>query len=66
VKTLKRDNSGQALLEVSLLLPLLAVLVLGIVDFSRAIYDAEVIKTSLARAPAWRRAGPPWPTRPVR
>src|ERR1700755_796790 len=40
---LRRNNSGQALLELALVLPMLMVFVLGIVDFSRAIYDYEVI-----------------------
>ncbi len=42
--TRKWNESGQALIEMALLLPLLAIVALGIVDFSRAIYDAEVIK----------------------
>jgi len=41
--TLQRDNSGQALLEVAFILPLLAVLVFGIVDYSRALHQAQVI-----------------------
>lgn len=39
----RRDNSGQALLELALVMPMLLVFVLGIVDFTRAIYDYEVI-----------------------
>lgn len=40
---LRRNNSGQALLELALIMPMLLVFVLGIVDFTRAIYDYEVI-----------------------
>jgi len=42
--TRKRNESGQALIEIAVLLPLLAIFALGIVDVSRAAYDAEVIK----------------------
>lgn len=45
--TQKRQESGQALLELALVLPMMLIFVLGIVDFSRAIYDREVI-TNLA------------------
>ncbi len=47
MKQLRRNASGQALLEFALVMPMLLVFVLGIVDFSRAIYDYEVI-TNLA------------------
>jgi len=47
MKDLRRNNSGQALLEFALVVPMLLIFVLGIVDFSRAIYDYEVI-TNLA------------------
>lgn len=43
MRVLKENNSGQALLELSLVLPMLIIFILGIVDFSRALYDAEVI-----------------------
>ena len=42
--TLGKEESGQALLELSFAFVLLAVFVFGIVDFGRAIYDAEVMK----------------------
>jgi Flp pilus assembly protein TadG len=38
------DQSGQALVEVSLGLIMLCVFVLGIIDFGRAIYDVQVMK----------------------
>jgi len=41
--TLYRDRSGQALVELTLVLPLLLIFVLGIVDYGRAIYDMEVV-----------------------
>jgi len=44
VTTGKRNESGQALIEIAVLLPLLCIFALGIVDVSRAVYDAEVIK----------------------
>jgi Flp pilus assembly protein TadG len=43
VTTRERNNSGQALLEVALIVPVLAIFIFGIVDYGRAIYDAEVI-----------------------
>ncbi len=43
----KRDQSAQAILEMAFILPILCVMVLGVVDYSRAIYDEEVI-TNLA------------------
>jgi Flp pilus assembly protein TadG len=47
VKTLRQNNSGQALLELALIMPMLMIFVFGIVDYTRAIYDQEVI-TNLA------------------
>ena len=47
MRSFKRDQSAQALLEIAFLLPMLSVLVLGIADYSRAIYDEQVI-TNLA------------------
>jgi len=47
MQVLKRDESGQALLEMALVVPMMLVFVLGIVDFSRAAYDREVT-TNLA------------------
>ncbi len=47
MKTFKRDQSAQALLEIAFLLPILSVMMLGVVDYSRAIYDTQVI-TNLA------------------
>ncbi len=43
----KRDQSAQAILEMAFILPILCVMVVGIVDYSRAIYDTEEI-TNLA------------------
>jgi len=45
--TFKRDQSAQAILEMAFILPILCVMLLGVVDYSRAIYDEEVI-TNLA------------------
>ena len=42
--TFIRDGSGQALVESAISMTMLLILILGIVDFGRAIYDAEVIK----------------------
>jgi len=47
MRSFKRDQSAQALLEIAFLLPMLSVLVLGIADYSRAIYDTQVM-TNLA------------------
>lgn len=47
MKTLRRNNSGQALLELALIMPMLMIFVFGIVDYTRALYDQEVI-TNLA------------------
>lgn len=47
MRILKRDQSGQALLELALVLPLMFVFVFGIFDFSRAVYEHEVM-TNLA------------------
>ncbi len=41
---LAAEESGQALVEISLILLMLAIFVFGIIDYSRAIYDTEVIK----------------------
>ena len=41
---ISRDESGQALVELSLAFVLLCVFVSGIVDFGRAIYDVQVMK----------------------
>jgi len=43
----KRNDSGQALLELALVIPILLTFVFGLVDFGRAMYDMEVI-TNLA------------------
>lgn len=40
---LRRDKSGQALLEFAFVLPMLCIFVLGVVDYGRAIFDSEVI-----------------------
>jgi Flp pilus assembly protein TadG len=40
----KWNESGQALIEMAVLLPLLAIFSLGIVDVSRAVYDSEVLR----------------------
>jgi len=47
MKLLKGNDSGQALIELAFVLPMLLVFVCGLVDFSRAMYDLEVI-TNLA------------------
>jgi len=39
----KKDDSGQALVEMAVLLSLLAIFVFGTFDFGRAVYDGEVI-----------------------
>jgi Flp pilus assembly protein TadG len=41
---MNRDQSGQALVEVSFGLIMLCVFVLGIIDCGRAVYDVEVMK----------------------
>lgn len=41
---LHTQQSGQALLELSVAFTMLVVFVLGIVDFGQAVYDAEVMK----------------------
>ena len=38
------EETGQALIELSLVVGILCVFVFGIIDFSRAIYDVEVMK----------------------
>ena len=42
-----KNTSGQTLVELALLMPILMIFVFGIVDFTRAVYDLEVI-TNLA------------------
>jgi Flp pilus assembly protein TadG len=37
------DSSGHSLIELALIVPLLCVVAFGIIDFSRALYDAEVM-----------------------
>ena len=39
-----QQSSGQALVEIAMVVPVLAVLVFGVIDFARAIYYVEVIK----------------------
>jgi Flp pilus assembly protein TadG len=41
---IKAEESGQALLELSLAFTMFAIVVFGIVDFGRAIYEVEVLK----------------------
>lgn len=43
MRAFQRGSAGQALLEIALLLPMMCTFVFGIVDFSRAIYDKEVM-----------------------
>ena len=43
-KKIFADNSGQVLVETSLISLTLLVIILGIVDFGRAIYDVQVMK----------------------
>jgi hypothetical protein len=47
VKLFNRDQTAQALIEIAFIMPILCVMTLGVVDYSRAIYDTEVI-TNLA------------------
>ena len=47
MRTLRQNNSGQALVELALIMPMLMIFVFGIVDYTRALYDQEVI-TNLA------------------
>jgi Flp pilus assembly protein TadG len=47
MKMLRQNNSGQALVELALIMPMLMIFVFGIVDYTRALYDQEVI-TNLA------------------
>jgi len=47
MKLFRRDQSAQALVEIAFILPILCVMTLGVVDYSRAIYDTQVI-TNLA------------------
>ena len=41
---IKTGESGQALIELSIVLVLLCIFVFGIIDFGRAVYDFEVMK----------------------
>jgi Flp pilus assembly protein TadG len=41
---MRKDSSGQALIELSVVLSLLAIFAFGTFDFGRAVYDGEVIK----------------------
>jgi Flp pilus assembly protein TadG len=41
---MNREESGQALIELSFALVILCVFVFGIIDFGRAIYDVQVMK----------------------
>ena len=41
---MRKDDSGQALIELATVLSLLAIFVFGTFDFGRAVYDGEVIK----------------------
>ena len=43
MSSFRKNISGQALVELALIMPMLLVFVLGIVDFTRAIYVSEVI-----------------------
>jgi len=47
MKIVEKSDSGHTLVEFALLMPMLLIFVLCIVDFTRAIYDMEVI-TNLA------------------
>jgi Flp pilus assembly protein TadG len=44
MKKINREESGQALVELSFAFVILCVFVCGIIDFGRAIYDVEVMK----------------------
>ena len=61
MRSFRRDQSAQALLEIAFLLPMLSVLVLGTVDYSRAIYDEQVMTNLAGKAPAWPHAEPALP-----
>jgi Flp pilus assembly protein TadG len=41
---INREESGQALIELSIVLVILCVFVFGIIDFGRAVYDVQVMK----------------------
>jgi hypothetical protein len=47
MRLFRQSTSGQSLLELALIMPMLMIFVFGIIDFTRAIYDLEVI-TNLA------------------
>lgn len=42
--TIHTEESGQTLVELSIVMVMLCVFVFGIIDFSRAVYDVEVMK----------------------
>jgi Flp pilus assembly protein TadG len=44
MNTINKEQSGQALVELSFVLVILCVFVFGIIDFGRAIYDVQVMK----------------------
>ena len=48
MKTLKRDQKGQSLVEFALVVPLLMLIILGIVEFSR-LFELVNVVTSAAR-----------------
>src|ERR1700690_2789090 len=54
---LNTEESGQALVELSLGLVLLCVFVFGIIDFGRAIYDVEVMKNLVGEGSAMASRG---------
>ena len=47
MRVLKRNNSGQALIEMAFIVPMLLVFIFGLIYFSRAMFDLAVI-TNLA------------------
>ncbi len=51
------DTSGQTLIELSLVLAVLCVLVFGIIDFGRAIYDVEVMRNLAAEGSSMASRG---------
>jgi len=55
--TIHTEESGQTLVELSLVLVMLCVFVFGIIDFSRAIYDIEVMKNLAGEGSSMARRG---------
>lgn len=56
-KNVFSQDSGHALVELAVSLPLLLVLVLGVIDFGRAIYDVQVITNLTAEGSSMASRG---------